>query len=98
LVRAQGVRRPRGDRPRDRSAQARDHGHRHRPVDRGAGALPRLVGRRHMSTTGLVSSLEIAQSATLRPIAELAAAAGLEPDEVELYGQYKAKVNLSVLD
>src|SRR5262245_17121865 len=51
-----------------------------------------------MSTTGLVSSLEIAQSAKLRPVAELAAEAGLEPDEVELYGQYKAKVNLSVLD
>jgi formate--tetrahydrofolate ligase len=44
------------------------------------------------------SSLEIAQSATLRPIADVAAAAGLEPDEVDLYGRYKAKVSLSVLD
>src|SRR5581483_3033318 len=44
------------------------------------------------------SSLEIAQSAALRPIAEVARDAGLEPDEVELYGQYKAKINLSVLD
>ncbi len=43
------------------------------------------------------SSLEIAQSAELRPIAELAAGAGLLPDEVELYGRYKAKVDLSVL-
>jgi formyltetrahydrofolate synthetase len=44
------------------------------------------------------SSLEIAQSAALRPISEIAAAAGLEPDEVDLYGRYKAKVGLSVLD
>jgi len=44
------------------------------------------------------SSLEIAQQAQLRPIAEIAAAAGLEPDEVDLYGRYKAKINLSVLD
>jgi formate--tetrahydrofolate ligase len=44
------------------------------------------------------SSLEIAQSATLRPIAEIAAELGLEDDEVELYGRYKAKVSLGVLD
>ena len=44
------------------------------------------------------SSLEIAQEARLRPIAEIAAAAGLEPDEIDLYGKYKAKVDLSVLD
>ena len=46
----------------------------------------------------LPSSLEIAQSATLRPIGELAEEAGLLPDEVELYGRYKAKIDLSVLD
>ena len=44
------------------------------------------------------SSLRIAQEATLRPITEIAAAAGLEPDEVEPYGRYKAKIDLSVLD
>ncbi|HXH97479.1 MAG TPA: formate--tetrahydrofolate ligase [Gaiellaceae bacterium] len=46
----------------------------------------------------LPSSLEIAQNATLRPIGEVAAAAGLEADEIDLYGRYKAKVDLSVLD
>jgi formate--tetrahydrofolate ligase len=51
-----------------------------------------------MATTKMPSSLEIAQSATLRPIAELAAEIGLEDEEVELYGRYKAKVALSVLD
>ena len=44
------------------------------------------------------SSLEIAQAATLRPVSEIAADIGLEPDEVELYGSYKAKISLGVLD
>jgi formate--tetrahydrofolate ligase len=44
------------------------------------------------------SSLEIAQSATLRPIADVAEEAGIEPDELELYGRYKAKIDLSILD
>ncbi|MDQ4082577.1 MAG: formate--tetrahydrofolate ligase, partial [Actinomycetota bacterium] len=44
------------------------------------------------------SSLEIAQEARLRPIAEIAEGAGLEPDEYDLYGKYKAKVDLSVLE
>ncbi len=44
------------------------------------------------------SSLEIAQAATLRPIADIAADAGIGPDELEQYGRYKAKVDLSILD
>jgi formyltetrahydrofolate synthetase len=48
--------------------------------------------------TGMPSSLEIAQAATLRPILDVAADAGLLPDEVEPYGRYKAKVDLSVLE
>ncbi len=48
--------------------------------------------------TEMPSSLEIAQAATLRPILDVAADAGLEPDEVETYGRYKAKVDLSVLE
>jgi len=44
------------------------------------------------------SSLEIAQSATLRPILELADEIGLLPEEVEPYGRYKAKVDLSVIE
>jgi formate--tetrahydrofolate ligase len=45
-----------------------------------------------------MSSLEIAQEARLRPIAEIAEEAGLTDDEIELYGRYKAKIDLSVLD
>jgi formate--tetrahydrofolate ligase len=48
--------------------------------------------------TEMPSSLEIAQAATLRPILDVAADAGLEPDEIETYGRYKAKVDLSVLE
>jgi formate--tetrahydrofolate ligase len=44
------------------------------------------------------SGLEIAQEAVLDPIADVAAAVGLEPQEIEQYGPYKAKVSLSVLD
>jgi formate--tetrahydrofolate ligase len=44
------------------------------------------------------SSLEIAQTAVLRPVAEIAAEAGIEPDELEPFGRYKAKIDLSVLD
>src|SRR6476660_8121391 len=48
--------------------------------------------------TTMPSSLRIAQEAELRPITEIAAAAGLLDEEVEPYGRYKAKVDLSVLD
>jgi formyltetrahydrofolate synthetase len=44
------------------------------------------------------SSLEIAQEADLRPIAQVAAEAGLLEEEVVSYGPTKAKVDLSVLD
>ncbi|HZC29696.1 MAG TPA: formate--tetrahydrofolate ligase, partial [Gaiellaceae bacterium] len=44
------------------------------------------------------SSLEIAQEAELIPIEQIAETVGLEPDEIEPYGRYKAKVNLGVLD
>ena len=43
------------------------------------------------------SGLEIAQEAELRPIAEVAEAAGIEEGELELFGRYRAKVDLSIL-
>jgi formate--tetrahydrofolate ligase len=51
-----------------------------------------------MATTKVPSNLEIAQAHKLEPIADIAARYGLEPDEYDLYGKYKAKVDLSVLD
>lgn len=44
------------------------------------------------------SDIEIAMAQTPKPVAELAKELGLLPDEVESYGKYKAKVELSVLD
>lgn len=44
------------------------------------------------------TGLEIAQEAVLRPIADVAADAGIQPDELEPYGRYRAKVSLSILD
>jgi formate--tetrahydrofolate ligase len=45
----------------------------------------------------MLSDLEIAQRAWLKPIAEIAAGLGLEEDELELYGKHKAKVTLPVM-
>ena len=44
------------------------------------------------------SDLEIAQSAKLLPVAEVAEKLGLREDELDLYGRDKAKVRLSVLE
>jgi formate--tetrahydrofolate ligase len=44
------------------------------------------------------SDLEIAQAHKMRTISEVAAEIGIEPDELELYGNYKAKISLAVLD
>ena len=43
------------------------------------------------------SDLDIAQAATLKPISQVAEEIGLLPEELLLYGPYKAKVKLSVL-
>jgi formyltetrahydrofolate synthetase len=44
------------------------------------------------------SDIEIAQEAKLKPITQVAEELGLLPEELEYYGQYKAKVMLSVRD
>ncbi len=44
------------------------------------------------------SDLQIAQEATPRLITEVAAEIGITEDDLELYGRYKAKVSLEVLD
>jgi formate--tetrahydrofolate ligase len=43
------------------------------------------------------SALQIAQEATLRPIADVAADAGIRQDEVEPFGRYRAKLSLDIL-
>lgn len=44
------------------------------------------------------TDIEIAQSAQLAPITEIAAQLGLGPDDLELYGKYKAKIAAHVWD
>lgn len=42
--------------------------------------------------------IEIAQEAPIKPIVEIAASLGIPPDELELYGKYKAKIPLHFID
>ena len=44
----------------------------------------------------MLSDLEIAQKAELKPIIDIAAQLGLEENDLEYHGRYKAKVNLDV--
>ena len=41
----------------------------------------------------MLTDIEIAQQATLRPISEIAQNLGIQEEELEPYGRYKAKVN-----
>jgi len=47
--------------------------------------------------SNLKSDIEIAQETKMLPIIEIARQMGLEDDEVELYGKYKAKISLDAL-
>ena len=46
----------------------------------------------------MLSDLEIAQAARIKPIREIAAALGLSHEDLELYGDFKAKIKLEVLE
>jgi len=49
------------------------------------------------TTKNVPSDIEIAQAADIRPILEIAEKLGLTEDDLDLYGKYKAKVHLDVL-
>jgi formate--tetrahydrofolate ligase len=55
--------------------------------------MPRNTGEVFMK-----SDLEIAQEAKLKPIVEIAQSIGLSEDDIEMYGKYKAKIKLEVLE
>lgn len=44
------------------------------------------------------SDIEIAQSVTMKPVEEIAGKLGIEKKDIELYGNYKAKVNCNLLN
>ena len=46
----------------------------------------------------MLSDLDIAQKAKMKPICDIAHALGIQEDELELFGEYKAKVDLAILD
>ncbi len=46
----------------------------------------------------MLTDVEIAQSAKLRPIIEIAREIGLAEEDLEFYGKYKAKISLKVLE
>ena len=48
--------------------------------------------------TPVPSDIVIAQNATLKPITQIAEEMGILAEELELYGPYKAKVKLELLD
>ena len=50
-----------------------------------------------MTAVQVPTDIAIAQAAKLRPVAEIAADLGLDEDEIELYGKYKAKVLVPAL-
>lgn len=45
-----------------------------------------------------LTDLEIAQQAIIRPIQEIAAKLSIDPNDLELYGKYKAKLPLHLID
>lgn len=48
--------------------------------------------------TGLKTDIEIAQEAILENIVDVAGRIGIEPDDLELYGKYKAKISDEYID
>lgn len=46
----------------------------------------------------MLSDIEIAQGCTMQPIAQVAEKAGINPDYLEFYGKYKAKLSADIWD
>lgn len=51
-----------------------------------------------MSTTAYQTDLEIAHSVEMKHIKEIASKLGIEEDDLEMYGKYKAKLPLDLID
>ena len=46
----------------------------------------------------MLTDIEIAQGCAMKPVSEIALQLGISPDELELYGKYKAKLSPSLLE
>ena len=45
----------------------------------------------------MLTDVEIAQNAKMEPIVNIAKKVGLDEDDLELYGKYKAKISLDAI-
>ncbi len=63
-----------------------------------AKALPKFVPSKLKLRRPVPSDIDIAQEAKLKPILQIAEELGIRPDELELFGPYKAKVKLEILE
>ncbi|MGA9397039.1 MAG: formate--tetrahydrofolate ligase [Anaerolineaceae bacterium] len=61
-------------------------------------ALKRFIPTPLKRVSPVPSDIEIAQAAVLKPITTIAEEMGILPEELELYGPYKAKVKLEILE
>ena len=85
----------RGAAARTRPAQKRRTGTRSGVAKK---AAPRFVPTRLNLRRPVPSDIEIAQEAKLKPVLQVAEELGIRPDELELFGPYKAKVKLEILE
>lgn len=64
----------------------------------GAGRAPAFAPTRLRLRRPVPSDIEIAQEAKLKPILQVARELGIREDELELFGPFKAKVKLEILE
>ena len=50
------------------------------------------------TTEVMKSDIDIAQNAVIRPIVEIAEKLGISADDLELYGKYKAKIPIHLIN
>jgi formyltetrahydrofolate synthetase len=85
----------RGETRINKSAQRRKLG---TPLSTGRKPATGFVGTKLKLRRPVPSDIDIAQEAKLKPILQVAAELGIRVEELELYGPYKAKVKLEILE
>src|SRR5512141_3179044 len=64
----------------------------------GNGKKPAFVPTKLKLLKPVPSDIEIAQAGKLKPILQIASELGIKESELELFGPYKAKIKLEILD
>jgi len=59
---------------------------------------PNEPGLLKIETNAMKTDIEIARSVRMKPIADIARQLGIDPEDLEMYGKYKAKVPLKYID